>query len=155
MEWKPALGTVVMDVTHNDRTFEVSVNPVQASILHYFQRSKTWRDRRFSEGTRRERRRALRKRIVVWMNHGVLVERKEGHEMVYALSEASGEVDDMGGVHDEDEPASGVASAEETAAAGMMVYEQYVMGMLTNFAESSPRSHSQHAQNVRRRTRVR
>jgi len=53
--------------------------------------------------------------------------------MVYALSEASGEVDDMGGVHDEDEPASGVASAEETAAAGMMVYEQYVMGMLTNF----------------------
>jgi len=132
MEWKPALGTVVMDVTHNDRTFEVSVNPVQASILHYFQRSKTWRAKDLAEalGVSVD---ALRKRIVVWMNHGVLVERKEGHEMVYALSEASGEVDDMGGVHDEDEPASGVASAEETAAAGMMVYEQYVMGMLTNF----------------------
>jgi anaphase-promoting complex subunit 2 len=39
----------------------------------------------------------------------------------------------MDGVHDDDEHVSGVATAEETAAAGMMVYEQYIMGMLTNF----------------------
>ena len=132
MEWKASLGTVVMDVTHNDRTFEASVNPLQAAILHYFQREKVWRanDLANALGVSVD---ALRKRIVIWMNNGVLVERKEGHVISYALAEPSDEVDAMDGVHDDDEHVSGVATAEETAAAGMMVYEQYIMGMLTNF----------------------
>ena len=43
----------------------------------------------------------------------------------------------MDGVHNDDEYISGVVTAEESAAAGMMVYEQYVMGMLTNFPSLS------------------
>ena len=133
MEWKTSLGTVVMDVTHNDNTFEVSVNPLQASILYHFQFAKDWsaRDLAAKLGVSDD---VLRKRIVVWLNNGVLIEKKDGrHEVFYSLTDPSDRVDDMQGVHDDEEHVSAVASAEETAAAEMMVYEQYVMGMLTNF----------------------
>ena len=132
MEWKTSLGTVVMDVTHNDSTFEVSVNPLQASILYHFQFAKDWsaRDLAAKLGVSDD---ILRKRIVVWLNNGVLIEKKDGHEVFYSLTDPSDRVDDMQGVHDDEEHVSAVASAEETAAAEMMVYEQYVMGMLTNF----------------------
>ena len=132
MQWKHALGTVVMDVTHNDRTFEVSVAPLQATILHHFQHEKSWRasDLAAELGVSVE---AMRKRIVVWLNNGVLAEKKDGNEIVYALTEPSDEIDAMDGIHDDDEHVSAVVTAEEAAAAGMMVYEQYVMGMLTNF----------------------
>jgi len=131
MEWKPALGTVVMDVTHNDRTFEVSVNPVQASILHHFIHQSDWSANDLADVLDISID-ALRKRIVLWINYGVLVERKDERGVVYALADPADDIDSMTGVHD-DEHESAVASAEETAAAGMIVYEQYVMGMLTNF----------------------
>jgi anaphase-promoting complex subunit 2 len=70
---------------------------------------------------------------VLWINYGVLVERKDERGVVYSLAEPTDNVDAMTGVHGDDEHESAVASAEETAAAGMVVYEQYVMGMLTNF----------------------
>ena len=132
MQWKPALGMVVMDVTHNDRTFEVSVAPLQATILHHFQYEKSWRasDLAAELGVSVD---AMRKRIVVWLNNGVLAERKDGHEIVYALTEPSDEIDTMDGMHDDEEHVSAVVTAEEAMAAGMTVYEQYVMGMLTNF----------------------
>jgi anaphase-promoting complex subunit 2 len=63
----------------------------------------------------------------------VLVERKDERGVVYSVAEPTDNVDAMTGVHADDEHESAVASAEETAAAGMVVYEQYVMGMLTNF----------------------
>ena len=132
MEWKPALGTVVMDVTHNDRTFEAIVNPVQASILHYFQSQSVWTANDLAKKLSISVD-ALRKRIVLWINFGVLVERKDERGVVYSLAEPTDNVDAMTGVHADDEHESAVASAEETAAAGMVVYEQYVMGMLTNF----------------------
>lgn len=136
MEWRPALGIVVMDVKHNDRTFEVSVNPLQATILHHFQRVESWRasDLAHEVGVSVD---ALRKRIAVWINHGVLIERNDGQGVVYALTDLTDEVDAMDGVHNDDEYISGVVTAEESAAAGMMVYEQYVMGMLTNFPSLS------------------
>jgi anaphase-promoting complex subunit 2 len=132
MEWKPSLGTVVMDVEHNGRTFEVSVNPLQASILYLFQNKPVWSasDLARELGLNAD---TLRRRIVLWLNNGVLLERRDGHGTMYSVAAPSDEFDDMDGVHDDDEHVSAVASAEETAAAGMMVYEQYVMGMLTNF----------------------
>ena len=132
MEWKPALGTVVMDITHNDRTFEVSVNPLQASILHYFQTQSVWTANALAQKLSLSID-ALRRRIVLWINHGVLVERKDERGVVYSIAEPTDNVDAMADVHADDEHESAVASAEETAAAGMVVYEQYVMGMLTNF----------------------
>lgn len=50
-----------------------------------------------------------------------------------AFPRGEGEEDAAAGGGGEDERENAVASAEEQEAAGMRVYQQYVVGMLTNF----------------------
>lgn len=80
----------------------------------------------------------LRRKMRMWVNAGVLTETQRPPEgLVYTVADALAGSDDedamapAGGGEEERE--SVVASAEEQEAAGMRVYEQYVMGMLNNF----------------------
>lgn len=91
----------------------------------------------------------LRKRIRLWVNAGAIVESQDkSRGALFSVADAfpRGEVDEdgmviggggagggggVGGLDEERE--SAVASAEEQEAAGMRVYQQYVVGMLTNF----------------------
>jgi anaphase-promoting complex subunit 2 len=84
----------------------------------------------------------LRRKAVVWINAGVLKEEAGGDDVSkhgYRLTtgaDADAAEFEFGAAAADDSSAGGggaVASAEDQAAAGMKVYEQYVIGMLTNF----------------------
>ena len=80
----------------------------------------------------------LRRKAVYWVNQGVLLERRQGNDLIFEAS-STGTVSSgpatAGAPAGEEEPESAVASAEEQAAAEMAVYESYITGMLTNFDE--------------------
>ena len=85
---------------------------------------------------------ALTKRAVLWLHNGVLTQRRGASgALVYAIADAlptdaGGGAGGGAGAAGEEEARGGasmMASSEEQEAAGMRVYEQYVMGMLTNF----------------------
>ena len=78
---------------------------------------------------------------MVWINQGLLVEEKnEGDGSSYRLTTGDDGRAAFGAAAADDEGGGGgaVASAEDQAAAGMKVYEQYVVGMLTNFPSLPP-----------------
>ena len=123
--WRPTLGTVEVEIMRGDFELTLSVSTMEAAVLQHFTRKERWGqdDLAAEMGINRA---TLRRKAVVWINNGLLVEEKADDVAAYRLT--TGE--DGGG--------GAVASAEDQAAAGMMVYEQYVMGMLTNFPSLPP-----------------
>lgn len=136
MHWKPTLGTVQLEVMHGDIELELSVSPVEATVLMHFQTKHRWGlDELASEmGVTKA---VLRRKAVVWINQGILVEEKgeAPGASCYRLTSGEDSRATFGAAAADDEGGSGtaVASAEDQAAAGMKVYEQYIVGMLTNF----------------------
>jgi len=143
MKWRPTLGTVQMDIMWRDVEVSVSVGPIEAALIHAFQDEARWSSFELAKvlGVSKQ---TLRRRAVVWINAGVLVEEaggdgdgdpQSGHG--YRLTTgADADAATFGAAAADDSTAGGggaVASAEDQAAAGMKVYEQYVIGMLTNF----------------------
>jgi anaphase-promoting complex subunit 2 len=143
MKWRPTLGTVQMDIMWRDVEVSVSVGPIEAALIHAFRDEARWSSSELSKvlGVSKQ---TLRRRAVVWINAGVLVEEaggdgdgdpQSGHG--YRLTTgADADAAMFGAAAVDDSTAGGggaVASAEDQAAAGMKVYEQYVIGMLTNF----------------------
>ena len=141
MEWKASLGTVVMDVTHNDRTFEVSVNPLQAAILHYFQREKVWRanDLANALGVSVD---ALRKRIV-HLDEQRRAQSSERKGMSYHTRSRNlrMNVDAMDGVHDDDEHVSARRDGGGNRRGGNDGVRAIRHGHVDQFPEPTARSH--------------
>ena len=141
MRWKPTLGTVVVEVMRGDIEIELSVSPIEAAVLTQFQTKERWgMDELAAElGITKA---TLRRKTVVWVNRGLVAEEKApgavgGSETSYYVltSGKDGGDNKFGAAAADDEGGGGgaVASAEDQAAAGMKVYEQYAVGMLTNF----------------------
>jgi len=42
MNWKPTLGTVLVEVVHGELTLELSVSPMEATVLMHFQTKTRW-----------------------------------------------------------------------------------------------------------------
>lgn len=42
--WRPVTGRVVLEIELAGRTLEMTVNPTQAAIIHYFQERSTFED---------------------------------------------------------------------------------------------------------------
>ena len=135
MNWKPTLGTVQVEVMRGEIEVEISVSPVEAALLTHFQTKERWG----MEELARELgvpKAVARRKAVVWINQGLLVEEKgDVGEGFYRLTSGQEAKAAFGAAAADDEGGGGgaVASAEDQAAAGMKVYEQYVIGMLTNF----------------------
>ena len=141
MKWRPTLGTVQMEIMWRDVEVSVSVGPIEAALIHAFQEKARWSASELA-GALGVAKQTLRRRAVVWINAGVLVEEAGGgddpHEHGYRLTTGADAdaASAFGAAAVDDSTAGGggaVASAEDQAAAGMKVYEQYVIGMLTNF----------------------
>jgi anaphase-promoting complex subunit 2 len=125
-----------------DVEVSVSVGPIEAALIHFFQDKERWsaNDLATALGVSKQ---TLRRKAVVWINAGVLKEETGGDDHVggpgYRLTtgaDADAAEFEFGAAAADDSSAGGggaVASAEDQAAAGMKVYEQYVIGMLTNF----------------------
>ena len=139
--WRPTLGTVEVEVMRGELELQLSVSTMEAAVLSHFQRKDRWgQDELAAEmGINRA---TLRRKAVVWINQGLLVEEKnEGPDgSSYRLTTGDDGRVAFGAAAADDEGGGGgaVASAEDQAAAGMKVYEQYVIGMLTNFPSLPP-----------------
>ncbi len=140
MRWKPALGTVRVEAMFGEIEVEVDVGPIEAAVLFCFQRKRSWELSELASELKAPQP-VVRRKTVTWINRGLLVEVKDAREgggggagYRLATKEDAREAAFGAAATDESAGAGGaVASAEEQAAAGMKVYEQYVVGMLTNF----------------------
>jgi anaphase-promoting complex subunit 2 len=82
---------------------------------------------------------AVRKRALFWVNNGVLAEsRIASGQVVYsratALDPARATCTDASELPPDDDPQAAAASDEERLLTEMSPYENYIIGMLTNFA---------------------
>ena len=139
LEWRRALGCVTLELHFDESGLEreFTVSPMHATIIAAFGDRKSW-------GAEELAARVgvpvalLRRKAVYWVNQGVLLERRQGNDLIFEAS-STGTVSSgpatAGAPAGEEEPESAVASAEEQAAAEMAVYESYITGMLTNFDE--------------------
>ena len=154
MTWMRSLGRVVVEVSlMNEKPFEIVVSPLHAAILYHFTGREKWTAEELAKVLNATTK-AVRQRMVLWMNRGVVSETSEAtYELNTAASSAAASNKMMDhrrvtgsmatggggggpGVDDDDDDdflRRAGSSAEEAEAAEMKVYEQYVMGMLTNF----------------------
>jgi anaphase-promoting complex subunit 2 len=134
LKWRPALGTARVEVFWKNVEVAVSVGPIEAALVSCFAEKERWTTQELCSelGLTKP---VVRRKAVVWINTGILVELENGGG--YGLTDPEDEKKRVFGVAASDDAAgdagSGIVSAEAQAAAGMKVYEQYVVGMLTNF----------------------
>lgn len=87
LQWRPSLGTVSLELAIGDQTLEFNVSPFHASVLMHFQSRPEWPAAELAErmGVAPD---ALRRKIVFWINQGVLSEsRVTGQQLVYRRNE--------------------------------------------------------------------
>jgi anaphase-promoting complex subunit 2 len=131
LEWKPSLGSVTLELTIGDRQLEFTVSPFHATVLLQFQAHPEWSQAALAVavGAPPE---MLRRKIVYWVNQGVLSERRAGDgAIVYCRNEqlqsGGGAGDGEAGMDVED---GGAGQAE---ALEMARLDPFILGMLTNF----------------------
>lgn len=142
--WRPTLGCVTLDVQFADRTLEnVSCTPLQATILLKFADQPRWALGELATALRVDAT-TLRRRLAFWLNRGIVQKSaastadESGGGEVYVAASSLGAADSSShAAEDDDGPDASATLREEQLAAEMRVYEQYVMGMLTNL-ESLP-----------------
>ena len=151
MTWMRSLGRVVVEVSlMNEKPYDIVVSPLHAAILYHFTEREKWTAAELAKVLNATTK-AVRQRMVLWMNRGVVSETSEATYELNTTSSASTKMKNhatgslkttmatdggCGGTEDNDDDDllhRAESSAEEIEAAEMKVYEQYVMGMLTNF----------------------
>eukprot|EP01018_Ginkgo_biloba_P025515 Gb_09164 [translate_table: standard] len=139
--WKKNLGTVKLELQFEDRSAEFLVSPIHASIIMQFQEQPSWtaKDLATAVGISVD---TLCRRISLWVNQGVLLESlgTQDEEHVYTIVENMGDTIQNDGntrglgvafLGDEEGEAS---QEDELQLKNLIVYEQFVKGMLTNFS---------------------
>ena len=137
--WRPSLGFVTLDVHFPDQTLQnVTCTPLQATILLKFADRDAWTISELAESLRVDPS-TLRRRLGFWLQRGIVQKvAHDGEEDVFEAASSLGAANSLRAAADDEEDASAASSLrEEQLAAEMRVYEQYVVGMLTNL-ESLP-----------------
>ena len=136
--WKPALGMVTLDVTFADRTVKnVRCSPLHATILDAFGTQPQWSLRALSAKLKVDAQ-TLKKRLALWINRGFIHEKgrtADGDVNYEAPTHLGKGGEGRPGGEDDEEEGAGGGAAEAQLDAEMRVYEQYVIGMLTNLTE--------------------
>ena len=126
LEWYPTLGRLNMTIELADRTLQLEVTPLQATLLYHFQKQSIWNllplltELDVDEAS-------ARRALLFWTSHGIIQERDAD---TFRLLEK----------HDESahpivlapEAMSIVQSVEEKSAEELRVYWSFIEGMLTN-----------------------
>ena len=126
LEWYPTLGRLNMTIELADRTLQLEVTPLQATLLYHFQKQSIWT--LFPLVTALDvDEDSTRRALLFWTSHGIIQEKDRD---TFRLLEK----------HDESahpivlapEAMSIVQSAEEKSAEELRVYWSFIEGMLTN-----------------------
>lgn len=132
--WRKTLGAVALELRLGGETRTFNVSPPHAALVWRFSERDAWRADELAAALQLPLP-ALRKRAALWVNAGVLRESRDASsQLVFTVADAFGDAEGaVPGAGGGEDAGGAVASAEEQAAAEMAVYEQYVIGMLTNF----------------------
>lgn len=140
--WKKNLGTVKLELQFEGRVVQFTVAPLHAAIIMQFQDQTSWTSKNLaaSIGVPVD---VLNRRINFWISKGILSESlvTDPNDHIFTL------VDDMvepgknsvnaGSCEEllvcDEEGERSVASVEDQLHKEMIVYEKFIMGMLTNF----------------------
>ena len=136
LEWKLNLGMVELDLVFGgEQKHEFRVDPLHASLLLHFEDSGRWSAEQLATETGLAIL-DLKKKMMLWINYGVVQVSPAGaYEVVPRLSERDGlpgKRNGMAMVVSEGDEADKAVSAEEQMLEQMKVFEQYIVGMLTN-----------------------
>ncbi|OMO93261.1 hypothetical protein CCACVL1_06561 [Corchorus capsularis] len=140
--WKKNLGTVKLELQFEDKAMQFTVGPVHAAIIMQFQEQTSWTSKNLAAATGIPVD-VLNRRISFWISKGVLTESlgTDPSDHVFTLVEGmvdasknsgnSGNSEEL--LAGDEEAERSVASVEDQLRKEMMVYEKFIMGMLTNF----------------------
>ncbi|KAK7578045.1 hypothetical protein V9T40_010250 [Parthenolecanium corni] len=133
--WKSHLGIVTLEIELKDRTLNLTVSPVHATIIWHFQTKSEWSLADLSKIMMTSCS-VLRRKISFWQSQGVLIETAADQYMV--LEESSSlnckprPSMPLSMFYEEDEAESAVASAQDQRNEELQVFWSYIVGMLTN-----------------------
>jgi anaphase-promoting complex subunit 2 len=139
--WKPSLGCVTLDVAFADKTVKaVKCSPLHATILVTFGEQPKWNLSALATQLKVDAG-VLKRRMVLWINRGFIHEvgrTPDGDISYEAPSHLGAGAEGRTQMGEDEEDGGGAGGAAEAQLeAEMRVYEQYVIGMLTNL-ESLP-----------------
>ncbi|CAB3385376.1 Hypothetical predicted protein [Cloeon dipterum] len=134
LSWKPHLGYVNLDIELKDRTLNLTVSPIHATIIWHFQEKPQWTIEDLSQvmqisGT------LLRRKISFWQSQGIL--REQSPDVFVLMEEGAARAGSTGRSADhvaceDEEMESALASAHEQREGELQVFWSYIVGMLTN-----------------------
>ena len=142
LAWKPTLGCVTLDVHFDDGSVvrDVTCTPMHAAILYHFGERSRWDLTQLAEalGVSRD---LTKRKLALWLNRGFIHEvppDSAGGDTAYeAVTSQLGSGDAPRHVTEEEDDGDGAEAKAKQLEDEMKVYEQYVVGMLTNL-ESLP-----------------
>jgi len=128
LTWKPFLGSIQLELELGDRTIPLSVSPIQASIILFFQDTDTWNIEELAQKMEIPVD-SLRKKLAIWINNGIITEsRKDVYQLIESKSMATNQGDII--IEEEEQSHSKASSQQEQL---WQKVEQLLIGMLTNF----------------------
>eukprot|EP00850_Spirogloea_muscicola_P000464 SM000002S05544 [mRNA] locus=s2:774127:786951:+ [translate_table: standard] len=145
--WKKHLGSVRVELEFQDQSAQYVVSPLHAAIIVLFENTKEWSlaDLAFAVGVSTA---SLQRRIGYWQSQGVLFEGvNSSGDVTYTVVENLGGSKDhaRGGSgalverrHVEEDGEAALLSTENQSESDFIVYQQYIMGMLTTFVDGLP-----------------
>ncbi|XP_076619947.1 anaphase promoting complex subunit morula [Colletes latitarsis] len=127
--WKPHLGNVTLEIELKDRTLDINVTPIHATIILHFQDKKEWTLEELAE-VMHVPATVLRRKITFWVMQGLL---KENSNDIFTLQEESTTKNrSLSDIVEEEEIESAMASASDQREEELQVFWSYIVGMLTN-----------------------
>ncbi|KAG9286326.1 hypothetical protein G9A89_014313 [Geosiphon pyriformis] len=132
LEWFPNLGTVDLKIELEDRTLELSVAPVYATIIYHFQKQETWWLDALADKMNMDPAK-LRKKIPFWIDRGVL--KSVGPDLWKLLEKSEGT--NAGAFISTDESNIAIQTIERERLDELRVYWTFIQTMLTNLGALS------------------
>ncbi|KAF5286723.1 hypothetical protein FQR65_LT12456 [Abscondita terminalis] len=131
LSWKNHLGIVDLEIELLDRTLNLSVTPVHATILMYFQDKNEWELETLSRVVQIPPT-VLRKKIGFWQSHGLVEETKSNVFSLIEERESNCPNLNVDVVVEDYESESIMASTQDQREEELQTFWSYIVGMLMN-----------------------
>jgi anaphase-promoting complex subunit 2 len=137
LEWQPNLGQVELEVCLEDRTLNLVVSPIQASIIANFEREPVWTLQTLAEEMQCSQP-EIRRQVNFWVNRMVIREIRDSEGVTYHLLETLTEQDAaFVHLHQQDDD-YGAVTSDRSSSADVETIQQYIVGMLRSNTTATP-----------------
>ena len=130
--WKPNIGFANIDVEIGDKQINMTVQPIQAAIIHKFQESPEWNIQQLATSIKVPIS-TLKRKITFWQSQGIIYESSPDVFSVVEDDTAAGvkDISLMGADMEDDQEDGATASLADQREEEFEVFWKYTIGMLT------------------------